>query len=91
MAVERGAVAREVRRVIVDRTGLAGAFEGSLDWMPSELATQDTNQDPFSVPPPSEGASIFTALQEQLGLRLVPSTGAVEVFIIDRIDHPDPD
>lgn len=92
MAIERSAVAREVRRVIVDRTGLAGAFEGSVDWTPSELATPNANQpDPFSAPPLSEGASIFTALQEQLGLKLVPSTGEVEVFVIDRIEHPDPD
>jgi uncharacterized protein (TIGR03435 family) len=76
---------REVRRIVVDRTGLSGAFEGSLDWAPSEPPNQ---LDALAPPPPPDGASIFTALQEQLGLKLVPSTGPVDVVVIDKIERP---
>jgi uncharacterized protein (TIGR03435 family) len=86
--VTNGWLLREVRRTVVDRTGLAGAFEGSLDWTPTDGSDPSHQLDAFAPPPPADGASIFTALQEQLGLRLVPSAGPVEVVIIDQIEHP---
>jgi uncharacterized protein (TIGR03435 family) len=82
---------REVRRIIVDRTGLIGAFEGTLDWTPTD-SLQTLNQlDALATPPLFDGASIFTALQEQLGLKLVPSTGPVDVVVIDKIEYPTAD
>jgi uncharacterized protein (TIGR03435 family) len=82
---------REVRRIIVDRTGLVGAFEGTLDWTPTD-GFQTLNQlDALATPPLFDGASIFTALREQLGLKLVSSTGPVEVVVIDKIEHPTAD
>jgi uncharacterized protein (TIGR03435 family) len=79
---------REVRRIIVDRTGLTGAFEGRLEWTPTDGSPTSNQLDALSPPPPPDGASIFTALQEQLGLKLVSSTGPVEVVVIDKIEHP---
>jgi uncharacterized protein (TIGR03435 family) len=86
--VTNGWLLREVRRTIVDRTGLVGAFEGSLDWTPTDSSEPSNQQDALSPPPPPDGASIFTALQEQLGLKLVPSTGSVDVVVVDKIEHP---
>jgi uncharacterized protein (TIGR03435 family) len=66
-----------VDRRIVDRTGLKGSF----DW---ELKLASDPNDP-SAP------SVFTALQEQLGLKLVPNRGMLEVVVIDHIQPPTPD
>jgi uncharacterized protein (TIGR03435 family) len=85
--VTNTALLREVRRIVVDRTGLTGAFEGTLDWTPAD-GLQTSNQLDALSPPPPDGASIFTAIQEQLGLKLVSSTGPVEVVVIDKIEHP---
>ena len=68
-----------VDRVVVDRTGLSGGFDLTLEWTPDELVAA------------SSGASIFTALQEQLGLKLEPTRGPVEVIVIDHVEWPTPD
>ena len=68
---------KSVDRRIVDRTGLKGPF----DW---ELQLASDPNDP-SAP------SVFTALQEQLGLKLVPNRGMIEVVVIDYIQPPTPD
>ena len=83
-----GWLLREVRRIVVDRTGLTGAFEGTLDWTPTDSVEPSNQLDALSPPPPPDGASIFTALQEQLGLKLAASTAPVEVIVIDKIEHP---
>ena len=72
-------LAGPVDRVVKDRTALPGNFDLTLEWAPDELARN------------SGGASIFTALQEQLGLKLVSTRGPVDVLVIDRAEHPTPD
>jgi uncharacterized protein (TIGR03435 family) len=67
-----------VHRMVVDRTGLIGPYNGTLSW--------SVNQAPEAT-----GASIFTALQEQLGLKLESSRGPVEVLVIDHVEQPTPD
>jgi bla regulator protein BlaR1 len=67
-------------RLIVDRTGLTGHYEITLDWQRDMGATTATDE---SGPP-----SLLTALREQLGLRLVETKGSVEVIVIDHIDRP---
>jgi uncharacterized protein (TIGR03435 family) len=91
MVIDTAAFLREVQRPVVDRTGLTGAFEGTLDWTPTLVSAR--NQSPFDLTatPPPDGASIFTAIQEQLGLKLVASRGPVEVFVIDALERPTPD
>jgi uncharacterized protein (TIGR03435 family) len=67
-----------VNRVVLDRTGLPGYFDYELEWTPDQM-------------PPgadSSGPSIFTALQEQLGLKLQSTTGPVDVLVIDHVEHP---
>jgi len=65
-------------RPVIDRTGLAGTFNVALKWTPS-LGT-DT--------PAGDVVSIFTAVQEQLGLRLDSATAPLDVVVIDRIERP---
>jgi len=66
----------QMGRFVEDRTGLAGVFDFTLDWVP------DTN----SQTALDSGPSIFTAVKEQLGLRLDAVKGPVEVVVIDRVE-----
>jgi uncharacterized protein (TIGR03435 family) len=74
-----------VNRVIVDKTGLRGSHD-------VDLTFQD---DTAFIGPGSrrqrEAPSLFTALQEQLGLKLEPSRGPVDVLVIDSVERPTPD
>lgn len=72
--------AGQLDRVVVDQTGLAGNFDYALNWAPD----QATGADPVdtNLPP------LFTAIQEQLGLRLEPSTGPISTFVIDHVEKP---
>lgn len=73
-------------RKVVDQTGLTGLFDIDLKWTPDQLP----NGAP--LPPGLEidttGPTLFTAIQEQLGLRLVPETGQVEVFVVESVQRP---
>ena len=68
---------------IVDATGLKGVFDFTLEWTPDQKTGPPTDGD---VTTAVTGPSIFTALQEQLGLRLQGGKGAVEVLIVDHIE-----
>ena len=60
-------------RPVVDRTGLSGTYDIDLEWAPT---------------PEADGVSVFTAVQEQLGLRLEPSTALLDVVIIESAQRP---
>lgn len=68
----------ELDRPIVDRTALAGRFDFLLHWSPNELTADAPNAPP----------GIFTALQEQLGLKLESVKAPVDVLVIDHIGRP---
>lgn len=86
-----------VNRVVVDRTGLTGSFDIDLEWTPDNLpkpppgapADQPVRINGATIDP--NGPSLFTALQEQLGLKLDSTRGPVEVLAIDRLEQPSPD
>ena len=80
-----------VGRTVVDRTGLNGAFDLDLHWTPDQLPQQriGTPEVPPIIDP--NGASIFTALQEQLGLKLESTKGPVDLLVIDHVEQPTPD
>ena len=67
-------------RYVVDRTGLSGTFDVNLTWNAEALSPTATSTD--------SAASIFAAIQEQLGLRLVSITTPIEVIVIDRAERP---
>jgi uncharacterized protein (TIGR03435 family) len=69
-------------RPVIDRTGIAGLFDIHLEFSGSEIAVAAGGVDDNAAP------SIFTAVQEQLGLKLSPDTGPVEVFVIDHVEKP---
>jgi uncharacterized protein (TIGR03435 family) len=81
-----------VQRVVIDRTGLEGAYDFRLSWTPEGLRRGAPPPGAPALPPVDpDGATIFTALQEQLGLRLDPQQAPLDVIVIDRIDRPAPD
>jgi uncharacterized protein (TIGR03435 family) len=72
-----------VNRVVVDKTGLPGTFDMTLEFAP-ELAGSPTATDSSDLP------DIFTALKEQLGLKLESTTGPEDVLVIDHVEQPSP-
>ena len=75
-----------LRRTVVDKTGLAGVYDFELAWTPDE---PQRDEGPESPPQPDpSGASIFTAVREQLGLKLVSQKGPVEFLNITHVERP---
>jgi uncharacterized protein (TIGR03435 family) len=83
-------------RMVVDRTGLTGAFDLEFRFDASRPipGAGAGGGFPLSVQPAGGGdpdtPSLFTALEEQLGLKLEAQTGPVEVLVIDHVEHPKP-
>lgn len=72
-------------RPVIDRTGLTGTYDFELTWTPDEPPPPGAPLPPYYDP---NGPSLLTAVQEQLGLRLDPTTGPVEVLVIDGAERP---
>ena len=70
-----------VSRPVLDQTGIAGEFDFTLDSPDINMGRMQPRED-------LEGASIFTAVQEQLGLKLEPSKGPIEILVIDHVVKP---
>jgi uncharacterized protein (TIGR03435 family) len=89
LADGNGPGGRDQARLVIDKIGLTGRFEYNLTWTPEQMQP--------AAPPPGvpqidpNGPSLFTALQEQLGLKLQSARGPVEVVVIDSVEHPTPD
>jgi uncharacterized protein (TIGR03435 family) len=79
-------------RPVLDKTGLTGKYDIALQWMPdsgqASMPGPDSGQQGNAPPPDSSGPSIFTALQEQLGLKLESITAPVEHIVIDHVERP---
>jgi uncharacterized protein (TIGR03435 family) len=79
-----------IGRIVEDRTRLKGSYDLDLTWTPGRPAQAPAgNTSEIAADPGSP--SIFTALQEQLGLKLESSSGSVDVIVIDRAEPPTPD
>jgi len=80
----------QLQRLVIDKTGLTGTYDIKLDFTPDEDQVMRGPQDePLPLrraPPGEEGPSLFTALQEQLGLKLESTKGPVEILVIDRAE-----
>jgi bla regulator protein blaR1 len=77
----------EIGRPVIDQTGISGYYDIKLQFAREQA--QDSNAAMGIAPPlgPS-GPSIFTALNEQLGLKLEPAKGPVEILVIEHIEKP---
>jgi uncharacterized protein (TIGR03435 family) len=64
-------------RPVLDRTGITAAYDYTLDWLPDNATAADSN-----VP------SIYTAVEEQLGLKLEAAKAPIEVVVIDSVEKP---
>ena len=64
---------------MIDKAGLSGSFDIGFRWTPLDASDRP------------EQILMFTAVQEQLGLKLQPSLGPVEVLVIDSVERPMPD
>jgi uncharacterized protein (TIGR03435 family) len=78
-------LARMTGQPVADETGLAGAYDFQLEWSPDETIKLAPDAPPVTTNP--NGPSLFSALQEQLGLKLEARKGPVEVLVVDRIER----
>jgi uncharacterized protein (TIGR03435 family) len=84
----------QLGRQVIDKTGLAGQYDFTLEWAPEpgQGGPESIGLPPdarVAQPAESNGPSIFTAVQEQLGLRLDAQEGPVDIIVIDRAEKPD--
>ena len=70
-------ISEDVGRTVIDKTGFTRVFNFLLDFAPLREGT-----------PSSSGPTLFTAVQEQLGLRLQSASGPVDVLLVDRVERP---
>jgi bla regulator protein BlaR1 len=77
-----------VGRPVVDKTALSGEYDFKLEWTPDEGQPQTSPDDRPATEIGSTTSSIFTAIQEQLGLKMVSGKGPVEVIVIDHVEQP---
>ena len=78
-------------RDVLDQTGIDGRYSIDLKWTPDDSAAPTPTAQQQATPmPDASGPSIFTALQEQLGLKLQPAKASVQVLVIDHIEPPSP-
>ena len=88
-------LSQQLGRTVLDQTGLKGNYDIHLKWTPDESQAAMFSgpagpKPPADTPAPPEtsGPSIFTALQEQLGLKLDSTKGPVEIIVIDHVEQP---
>ena len=83
----------QLGRTVVDKTGLTGNYDFTLQWTPDEsqgamFRGPDTGPQGSAPSADPSGPSLFTALQEQLGLKLESQKGPVETYVIDHAEKP---
>jgi uncharacterized protein (TIGR03435 family) len=74
-----------LQRTVIDKTGLTDDYEFNLKWTPEEDADKAADNGAADRPP-----DIFTALQEQLGLKLEPAKGPITALVVDHAEQPSP-
>ena len=68
-----------MHREVIDKTGLTGNYDFNLEWAPDSVSTGGSQE---------SGLSLFTAVQEQLGLKFEPHVSPVSILVIDDIEPP---
>lgn len=78
-----------VDRPVLDRTDLAGTFDVDLDWAPGTRIGSGVNA-PIDTVTVVDGSSLFTAIPEQLGLKLERRNEPIDLVVVDHIERPTP-
>jgi uncharacterized protein (TIGR03435 family) len=83
-------ISGQAQRVVIDKTGLTGYYDLALTYTPTPDQMPQGPAPPGAQPPPidPDGPNFFTAIQEQLGLKLENQRGPVDVVVIDSIQQP---
>jgi uncharacterized protein (TIGR03435 family) len=77
-------LATQLGRTVFDKTGLTVRYDFTLKFMPDDAQVQAPSAGaPIDLPP-----SLFTAIQDQLGLKLESGKGPVEIIVIDHVERP---
>jgi uncharacterized protein (TIGR03435 family) len=71
-------------RMVVDKTGIAGLYDIRVEWTPEHFGPEPGTE----IKPDEANGTLFTAVQEQLGLRLQSEKAPVETVVVDRVSHP---
>ena len=79
-----------VGRTVEDKTGLTGEYDFTLNWAPEAALAASPQTDTSGRLAEDVGPSIFTAIQEQLGLKLESTKGPSDVLVIDHVERPTP-
>ncbi|HEX4138280.1 MAG TPA: TIGR03435 family protein [Bryobacteraceae bacterium] len=87
MSLLANQLSQRMGRSVIDKTGLRGRYDFTLKWTPDQGASSGGTD--ATPPADTSGPSIFTAVQEQLGLRLQSARGPVEILVIDHVEKPD--
>jgi bla regulator protein BlaR1 len=85
------ALSDQLGRPVLDKTGLTGKYDLTLHWTSddSQLPMLREPEGAHSAPPPApSGSSLFTVIQEQLGLELEPQDSPMEILVIDHVEKP---
>jgi uncharacterized protein (TIGR03435 family) len=81
-------LSQRLDRPVIDQTGLTQFYDFKLEWTPELPPGLAARPDVAANLPPTNGPDIFTAVREQLGLKLDSHKGPVEVMIIDQVERP---
>jgi uncharacterized protein (TIGR03435 family) len=76
-------LSRWTDRVVVNDTGLQGVFDWEIQWSPEPHSPDNAS--------PAIGPTLLAAISEQAYLRLQGTQRSVDVFVVERVEHPDPD
>ena len=79
-------IANIVGRTVIDETGLTGDYDFKLEYAPEQVTIPRPLEASEKQLAEQDGPTIFTALQEQLGLRLESKKGPVQILVIDRAE-----
>lgn len=91
ISIVMGLLGNLTGRNVVDRTGLTGLWDFEMTYSREAPRNQPPPGSPNIPPAEPDAPSIFTALQEQLGLKLEPTKAPIEVLVIDSVSEPAPD
>ena len=81
-------VSGQVHRIVEDKTGLTGKYDVTLQWTPEDNSATPSDGRQDAAPAIESRPSIFTALQEQLGLKLESAREPVDTIVVDHVEMP---